>query len=548
LSPIHIGAGESYEPTNYVIEDDALHEFDTGAAMAALSGKDREELLRIASGKPNADMLKAVQRFFFERRDALKPWAVNRIPVLPGVANLYASRVGQTANREGGGGQVVNRLEIDRTAYNPIIRKPVLFGSSLKGALRTALLDRVNNGRSAREWKGLHEFQGRVLDYLDERGKPRLELDPLRLVQLADAAWQGEDGLPAAQVYLAVNRKKHPVKDNSGQLRKAMGENLYRILECVPAWRGRAFSGQINLQRVDGVSGAGDKLPAGRFRFNVASIARACNRFYLPILNAERAILRNQGFLDDTWNASLNDVLRLAEHRVKDGTAFLLRVGRHSGAESVTMRGDKVRQIRIMEGKDPQTKKQRFSFADAAKTLWLAANDKDQRTNLLPFGWLLVEVEPLEAPARDWPELRALCEPHLTAARAFAAKLESQQKAMEQARVAAEAQRREEEEKARRAAEQAAREEREEAERQAQLAAMSKEQRRVLDLGKELTPASKGKGKGHALFVKLRDLIDEASTWSPEDKALLREAAAKAYEHLSVKKDDYKKLLRSLSA
>ncbi len=53
LSPIHIGTGESYQPTNYVIEDGTLHEFDTGAAMGALSGADREALLRIASGKPD---------------------------------------------------------------------------------------------------------------------------------------------------------------------------------------------------------------------------------------------------------------------------------------------------------------------------------------------------------------------------------------------------------------------------------------------------------------------------------------------------------------
>ena len=71
LSPVHIGTEESYEPTNYVIEDGALHEFDTGSAMAALLEKDRDELLKITSGKPNEDMLKALQRFFYERRKPL---------------------------------------------------------------------------------------------------------------------------------------------------------------------------------------------------------------------------------------------------------------------------------------------------------------------------------------------------------------------------------------------------------------------------------------------------------------------------------------------
>lgn len=37
LSPTHVGTGESYEPTNSVIEDNLLHGFDTGAVMAALS-------------------------------------------------------------------------------------------------------------------------------------------------------------------------------------------------------------------------------------------------------------------------------------------------------------------------------------------------------------------------------------------------------------------------------------------------------------------------------------------------------------------------------
>jgi CRISPR-associated protein Csm5 len=557
LSPIHIGAGESYEPTNYVIEDGALHEFDTGAAMAALSGKDREELLRIASGKPNADMLKAVQRFFFERRDALKPWAVNRIPVLPGVAEFYASRVGQTTQRKGNGKDEINKLAIQRLAHNPVSYKPVLFGSSLKGSMRTALLDKLNNRNPLSrhdaelfQLEGLPDYERKrrershssVFKKLNEKlVQGSFELDPLRLLQISDAYWQAEDNLPSAQVCFAVDRKKQP---------KVEKKDLYHTLECVLGWRYRAFSGQINVQRVNGISEIGRKgqrqLPVADLRFDMAQVTETCNAFYWPILLMENEVMRNRGYLDPDWDQSIQKLLEMARSKLDQGQVFLLRVGRHSGAESVTLDG--VRNVKILLEKDKDTGKQRYTYEPKTRTLWLAANDKDQRTNLLPFGWLLVEVEPLEAPARDWPELRALCEPHLTAARAFAAKLESQQKAMEQARVAAEAQRREEEEKARRAAEQAAREEREEAERQAQLAAMSKEQRRVLDLGKELTPASKGKGKGHALFVKLRDLIDEASTWSPEDKALLREAAAKAYEHLSVKKDDYKKLLRSLSA
>ena len=42
LSPVHVGTGDTYEPTNYVIEDDALHEFDPGEIVEVLSKSDRD--------------------------------------------------------------------------------------------------------------------------------------------------------------------------------------------------------------------------------------------------------------------------------------------------------------------------------------------------------------------------------------------------------------------------------------------------------------------------------------------------------------------------
>lgn len=59
----------------------------------------------------------------------------------------------------------------------------------------------------------------------------------------------------------------------------------------------------------------------------------------------------------------------------------------------MTLQG--VRRIRIKgKGND-------YTVENAAKTLWLAANDKDQRTDLLPFGWVLVEVTDGAAAAPD---------------------------------------------------------------------------------------------------------------------------------------------------
>src|SRR5690606_31132800 len=59
----------------------------------------------------------------------------------------------------------------------------------------------------------------------------KFELDPLRLVQLSDAQWCEYEPLPAAQVFLAVNRKKDTVRDKHGNVRRSQAESgdLYQI-------------------------------------------------------------------------------------------------------------------------------------------------------------------------------------------------------------------------------------------------------------------------------------------------------------------------------
>jgi CRISPR-associated protein Csm5 len=220
-----------------------------------------------------------------------------------------------------------------------------------------------------------------------------------------------------------------------------------------------------------------------------------------------------------------------------------LRVGRHSGAESVTVSGARNGAIKIMKGRGQPPK-----YADAPKTLWLAADSKDQRTGLLPFGWLLVEVEPLEAPAQDWPELRALCEPHLQQAKALAAKLGREREKNAQLRAQAETRRGEEERQARAEADKRAEATRLEAEQAARLAALSENAKEAEELRAKCDNATKNKGKGSQLFGDAKKLIEQAAEWSGEDKAALKAVAAYVFDWLGVKKDEAKKLLRPLDA
>lgn len=555
LSPVHIGTGESYELTNYVIEDGALHEFDTGAAMAALLEKDREELLRIASGKPDIRMVLAMQKFFFDRRKYLT-WGDNCCPVAHGVSKRYSDRIGKAAQIEQGGRIIVNELSIDRTAYNQITRQPVLLGSSLKGSIRTALLDKINQGQLLRSVE--NRATGRIGKENNQQLQQRLfqyaagkfELDPLRRVQLADAPRLIESGLPATQVRFAVSRYKRNARDKNGNpLNTKADKGPEQLLECVAGLSYRAFTGQINLQSLNGVDQKSqNKLPAENLCFNIEEIAYACHNFYKDRLSEENDKLRELGLLDSSWNEIVCTILENGKSKFDTGQAFLLRVGRHSGAESVTLNG--VRNIKIMQADGKPA-----TYEKETKTLWLAAEDKDQRQNLLPFGWLLVEVEPLDKPAQDWPQLRELCEPHLKTARAFAQERENQREALEKARLEAEARRREEEALARQKAEAEEAARRAEAERQAKLAAMSEQARQIQAFRQRMEAEGKSwanQGNGANWLRDLRELVNQAKGWEAADQAALLDLVKEISQldpRLAPKKNDkIKELVRSLSA
>lgn len=386
LSPVHLGSGQDYEPTGYVIDDGALFEFDGLAALNALPELERGKLGKILDGAPTQVMLRQVQSFFYSNRDRLIAASRRVVRINPSMDAFYQDRVGQVAQRETGGSEVQNKLEIERTAYNPVNGAPILPGSGLKGAIRTALLDRENDGRPLPpELKGDRSANLKLQQSLFHYASGKFELDPMRLVRLADAAPARPDAL-VTRVHFAVNRKKQPVTVGGRPVdSQAEQKGLYQLLECLPPLYARAFRSQLSIQETGGVESR--HWPDASLHFDLADIAAACNRFYRPILDEEIRLLRERGFLAEDWAEAVLRVLAgpLAT-ALGSNDAFLLRVGRHSGADSVTLNG--VRDIKIIKGRG-----ERPEFLPAAKTLWLAADEPGQQQGLLPFGWLLVEVQ-----------------------------------------------------------------------------------------------------------------------------------------------------------
>ncbi len=396
LSPVHIGTDESYEPGNYVIDDEAgaLYSFDSGAALAGLSDSDKQQLLTIVNSRPDDTLLTKVQAFFYNHREKLLAYAMPPVPTASGVKTLYEKRIGKTAQQEGQGRRVINKLEIERTFYNPVDGKPLLPGSSIKGAIRTALLDGINNEKPLNRNERNQQLQERLLD-----GK--FDTDPMRLVSVADAGWQGSADKPACQVQFAVNRKRKPViKDGIFVKSQAETRDLYQLLECVAPCHYQSFTGSLTLLNTQSVGQNNPKLPKQELHWTAKDIAKACNDFYVGLFWQEFNAIKERGYLKTAW---LNQMEQLLDNglskRLHDGDAFLLRVGRHSGAEALTLNG--VRKIKIMQGRGERPKEE-----SQPKTWWLAADDISNKQDMLPFGWVLVEINPQEpdSPLQHWLE------------------------------------------------------------------------------------------------------------------------------------------------
>ena len=135
LSPIHLGTGEDYEPTNYIIADNALYAFDP--AQAELDPAQRNTLLGVAKSGD----IQRIQQYFADNPDPFRAAAHSISSVSPALASEYHKSLGKVAQREQRGNLVFNRLNIERTATTPHNHTPLIPGSALKGCLRTALME-----------------------------------------------------------------------------------------------------------------------------------------------------------------------------------------------------------------------------------------------------------------------------------------------------------------------------------------------------------------------------------------------------------------------
>jgi CRISPR-associated protein Csm5 len=257
------------------------------------------------------------------------------------------------------------------------------------------------------------------------------------------------------------------------------------------------------------------KLPKQQLHWTVKDIAKSCNSFYMELFWKELHAMKDRNYLNSEW---LRQIEQLLDNgllkRLDDGDAFLLRVGRHSGAEALTLNG--VRSIRIMQGRGQQA-----VWENQPKTWWLAADDISTKQDMLPFGWILVEIDPKapDSQLQQWFEnshsdLTAWMKQQLDKQNSLKQKAEVLQQ-QEQQKIQAEQQR---------AEEMRLLQEAEETRR----GTMTEQQLQIETLTQHLQEKQAVNAReqiGGPLYSSMRELINQASEWSNDDKTQLLNVA-----------------------
>jgi len=413
LSPIHIGCGEDFEPTNYVIDDGILYGFDPSRAV--LNDMQRKQLADVA----RRGSLAGIQAFFRNNAANFKPHAHVVMPVCSGVADKYKDTLGRAANIEANGQPVFNKLEIERHVYTGAQQQPFIPGTSFKGALRTAWLDDLNAGSKPNdvEYKGNGEARSTAAMEKRLLGGD-FQTSPLRLLKVADLMPARE---PEREVLFAVDRYKQPKIKNGEETQKAAPPARK---DCILPGQYRLFVADVSLpallEKVGSTDSKGDALTPQAGQLNCQSavdirkLAKQSNEYHRNRLTGDLDELDQYHLVNPVWKESISQLLlgqSTLRSKLATGEAFLVRLGRYGGAQSKTLSGQGIAQIEISAN---QARPPRFS--DKATTFWLAANDDSETRHLIPFGWAVVEIDP----QGDCTELKTWCQQQAQGRRSMA--------------------------------------------------------------------------------------------------------------------------------
>jgi CRISPR-associated protein Csm5 len=375
LSPIHIGCDEVLSPVEFVIdsEERKLIKFSLFDLLEVLSLEERDELDRIANKKDTSALVDLYKFYAYRLKDKIKKLPnIKQYDIPSELAKRYDEVLRLTSDEIL---QNFNNFEIPRTYFNPLTEQPIIPGSSLKGALRTGylefllkknennpsireIIERVNNINSRMRRREINE----IMETLEKQllNCPNPSKDPFGALKISDLN-------PISPIETKILYQVN--------VSKQKGETRGRLtlpIEVIPP--GAKFEGILEIKVET------ENLKQNPVKIEMSKLIEGVWGHFRVILKNEYDLAKNIGF----------KILPLRDSHqmdIKERKAILIKLGKHSGAEAMTI--DKIRKILIRrEGG-------RIEYQASPTTIWLASEQKKNISQAMPFGWALLRFEKL---------------------------------------------------------------------------------------------------------------------------------------------------------
>jgi CRISPR-associated protein Csm5 len=338
ISPIHIGTGEELLPFSYIIKDiNPKHKdyrfirFNDTKLIQLLNEEEKAKFLQIAK----KGELSALRQFFIEI--ANNAVAKNQSIILS-LSEITDDMLYLWNDLEE---HPQNSFIVRPTIATPRAGKalvPYIPGSSLKGAIRTAVMDVLDD--SIRK---------------EQKGVP--QKDPFRTLVITDAYFDGK-GTRLVGSAVLYNRKTKKI---------ANLEMFYEVIKGQaitehPPEATCVLSINTELQKLVGLAWEMPDLP---------EIARRCKEFYLNLLDEEYKTYYESA--DDTVYSGfkvIDDQIGAIEKKENE---FVIRLGMHSQFEYMTFNS-------LRRCENPK-------YDNSSRTLFKYKN------LYLPMGWVHIQFE-----------------------------------------------------------------------------------------------------------------------------------------------------------
>ncbi len=370
ISPVHIGSGEIYEPTNFIMDEGVLYHFRDEDFYMALPDIKKKAFMRIIN-ENRSDSFVQVHKFVKENKNIVKEIATGIVAVTNGLQKDYDRLLGRVRQLEGRGrdvDRVFNKFEIQRvqrkqvkTDANIYAYTGYIVGSALKGSISTAYQEFVfkKEGKKAVEEK----FQAKGRD---------ISNNVFKEFKVSDSMVKKVN----TRIGFALNKERFDYDFNNPNA----NIKLSTFIEVIEP--NSEFIVEINHGSLD-----------------IKEILESCNLHYMPIF---RSLFLSQinGQKEYINKYLSNSFYEKYRHFELKPNQYLLRLGKHSGARAVTING--MRDIKSkLSGGGKHRKPNKFEYREDETTTWLFGDNSNSNHELLPFGWVIAEITDEAMPTNE---------------------------------------------------------------------------------------------------------------------------------------------------